>query len=55
MRLLTMIPKLEGSYLPDGTTVVQPTVNTSVTVALETDLHVPSPLPQSQMDRLFAV
>ena len=45
VRLLTMIPKLEGSYLPDGTTVVQPSVNTFVTVALETDLHIPSPLP----------
>ena len=45
VRLLTMVPKLMGSYLPDGTTVVQPTGNTSITVALETDLHTPSPLP----------
>ena len=45
VRLLTMVPKLMGSYLPDGTTVVQPAGNTSITVALETDLHTPSPLP----------
>ena len=45
MRLLTMVPKLVGSSLPDDTTVVQPASNTSITVALETDLHTPSPLP----------
>ena len=45
VRLLSMIPKLEGSYLLDGATVVQPTIDASVTVALETDLHVPFPLP----------
>ena len=45
VRLLTMVPKLMGSYMPDGTTVVQPASNTSITVALETDLHTPSPLP----------
>ena len=43
--LLTMIPKLEGSYLPDGATIVQPTIHASITVALEPDLHVPSSLP----------
>ena len=51
VRLLTMIPKLEGSYLPHGTTVVQPAINTSVTVALETDLHTPSPLPPHRWPR----
>ena len=45
VRLLTTVPKVAGSYLPDGTTVVQPDSNTSITVALETDLHTPSPLP----------
>ena len=42
--LLTQ-PKLEGSFLPDGTTVVQPSIETSVSVALETNQRLPSPLP----------
>ena len=45
VRLLATVPKLAGSYLPDGTNVVQPASNNSITVKLETDLHTPSPLP----------
>ena len=45
VRLLITVPKMAGSYLPESTTVVQPASNTSITVALETDLHTPSPLP----------
>ena len=45
VRHLTMVRKLMGSYLPDGMTVMQPAGNKSITVALETDLHTPSPLP----------
>ena len=45
VRLLATVPKLAGSYLPDGTTVVQPASNASIMVTRETDLHTPSPLP----------
>ena len=45
VRVLSTLPKLAGSFPPDGTTVVMPSINTSVSVALETDQRLPSPLP----------
>ena len=44
VRRLSTLPKQVGSYLADGSTLVQPSSATAIAVALETDHQVPKPL-----------
>ena len=49
VRLLATLPKQVGSYLADGTTLIQPSTATAIAVALETDHQVPKPLSPLHM------
>ena len=44
MWLLATLPRLPGSYLPDGTSLLQPASGSALAVALEVDTQVLTPL-----------
>ena len=49
VRLLATLPKQVGSYLADGTTLVQPSSAMAIAVAVETDHQAPKPLSPLHM------
>ena len=49
VRLLATLPKQVGSYLANGTTLVQPSSAMAIAVVLETDHQVPKPLSPLHM------